>query len=71
MGESTQIIRLTPPICEEKYWSFFLLFYVLSGMIRQNLKIEDFMDTAMDDAARIIRYKCISYDIIYARPASF
>lgn len=30
-----------------------MLFYVLSGMIRQNLKIEDFMDTAMDDAARL------------------
>ena len=30
-----------------------MLFYVLSGMIRQILKIEDFMDTAMDDAARL------------------
>lgn len=31
-------------------------------MIRQILKIEDFMDIAMNDAARNTRYKCMSYD---------
>lgn len=31
-------------------------------MIRQILKIEDFMDIAIDDAARNIRFKCMLYD---------